>query len=156
MRSICGSQIVPPTEKSAKYVLLFKILMVFQLLIAIMDIVAHGSFLREGIFGIFFLYLIFNAFYKLSYSTVLIYTFASLFFSVIFLVYILTMYQYSLYLESRKARQQPICRTSGVNTIWLWLVLVLCSICSTQSFVSTLTENSRQFNIQIIQPFMIS
>lgn len=46
MQKICGPQIVPPTEKSAKYVLLFKVLMIFQFLIAVSDLVAHKSFLR--------------------------------------------------------------------------------------------------------------
>lgn len=41
MRSICGAQIVPPTERAAKYVFAIKVLMVFQFIIAIMDIVAH-------------------------------------------------------------------------------------------------------------------
>ena len=65
--------------------------MVFQFMIAVIDIVAHKSFLREGLFGLFFLFLLFQAYYKLSYHSVLIYTFLSIFFSVVFLVYILTM-----------------------------------------------------------------
>lgn len=92
MQSLCGPQIVPPTEKAAKYVLILKGLLVIQFLIAIVDMIAVRSFLREGIFGLFFLFLIFTAFYRLSYHAILIYTFISIFFSVVFLVYILTMY----------------------------------------------------------------
>lgn len=65
-----------------------KVMIVFQVVIAIADIVAAKAFLRQGIFGLFFTVLIFGAFYKLSYHCILIYTFLSIFFSVIFLVYI--------------------------------------------------------------------
>lgn len=41
MNTFCGSQIVPPTEKAAKYVLIFKVQMLFQFMIAVIDIVAH-------------------------------------------------------------------------------------------------------------------
>jgi hypothetical protein len=91
MQSICGAQTVPPTESAAKYVLIIKVLMVFQFIIAVLDMVAVDLFLREGIFGLVFLILLFAAFYKLSYRSIMIYAFISLFFSVIFLVYILTM-----------------------------------------------------------------
>lgn len=65
---------------------------VLQSIIAIMDIIAHNSFLREGIFGLFFILILFHAYHQLSYKAIVIYTFMSLFFSVIFLVYILKMY----------------------------------------------------------------
>lgn len=104
MCSFCGPQIVPPTEKAAKYVLLLKGLIIIQFLIAIVDLVAVRSFLREGIFGLFFIVLLFGAFYKLSYHAILVYTFISIFFSVVFLVYILTMYS-SLNLASNAGTQ---------------------------------------------------
>lgn len=46
MNQICGSQFVPPTEKAAKYVLIMKVMIVLQVIIAIADIVAARAFLR--------------------------------------------------------------------------------------------------------------
>lgn len=46
MCKFCGPEIVPPTEKAAKYVIILKAIMIFQFIIAVMDIVAGNSFLR--------------------------------------------------------------------------------------------------------------
>lgn len=46
MQEFCGEQTVPPTEKAAKYVLIIKVLIALQLVVAILDIVANDSFLR--------------------------------------------------------------------------------------------------------------
>lgn len=87
-----GDRVEPTSEKAKSYVTKIKILAVLQSIIAIMDIIAHNSFLREGIFGLFFILVLFHAYHQLSYKAIVIYTFMSLFFSVIFLVYILKMY----------------------------------------------------------------
>lgn len=86
---MCGEQAVPSTEKAAKFVLIIKVLLLLQFGIAILNIVAHEKFLREGIIGLFLPILLFVGFYKLSHQSMMIYTFMSLFFSVMFLVYIL-------------------------------------------------------------------
>lgn len=86
---IFGAQAVPSTDRACKFVLIIKVLILLQFAVAVLDIVASKHFLREGIFGLFLPILLFLAFYKLYYQTMMIYTFMCLFFSVVFLVFIL-------------------------------------------------------------------
>lgn len=129
-----------------------KVMIIFQVVIAIADIVAAKAFLRQGIFGLFFTVLIFGAFYKLSYHCILIYTFLSIFFSVIFLVYILTMY-YPYYIDSNEDQPQMPLTPIGLNTTSQSLALVLSTIFSIPFSTFTPTENLSRLNTQKI-PFL--
>lgn len=84
-----GDPIEPPTEKSANFVLVLKIITFIQLVISILNLVTV-FFVREGVLGLIMIILLFNAFRRLSYQSLISYTFIAMFFFITFLVYVMT------------------------------------------------------------------
>lgn len=88
----CGEQVQPPTQRAANFVIILKILFVLQFIISISNL-ATVIFIREGVLGLIFLtILLYIAFYKLSYQSIVVTTFLAMFFFITFLVFVMTMY----------------------------------------------------------------
>jgi hypothetical protein len=79
----------PTTEAGRNYVKATRIIIVCQIVITITNFVAADYFLREAIFGIMFVVLLYAAQHHLSYQVIMIYIFISIFFAVRYLLFFL-------------------------------------------------------------------
>jgi len=67
--------------------------MILQVVVVVLNFVASTDFLREAIFGIFFLFVLYVMQHELSYQVIMIDIFISIYFSMYFLIFFLTPIQ---------------------------------------------------------------
>jgi hypothetical protein len=68
---------------------LTRLLIIVQFIITVLNFVAADHFLREGIFGMMFILLLYAAQHHLSYQVIMIYIFISIFFAFRYLLFFL-------------------------------------------------------------------
>ncbi len=79
----------PATEAGRNYVKLTRLLIIVQFIITVLNFVTAIYFLREAIFGLMFLLLLYAAQHHLSYQVIMIYIFISIFFAFRYLLFFL-------------------------------------------------------------------
>ena len=102
-----GPPIEPPTDTARTYVTAIRVLMVVQAAVIILNFIAYNAFIREALFGLLMLFLLFMIQRTLSHTALMIFIFLSIFFTVVFMVFFLTPLQNGKELDSL-SRQEKI------------------------------------------------
>ena len=88
-----GAAEIPLTDSAKTYVRATRVIIILQLLITILNFIAAAYFLKEAIFGLMFLLLLYAAQHHLSYQVIMLYIFISIFFAFRFLLFFLQPFQ---------------------------------------------------------------
>lgn len=79
----------PTTESGRNYVKMMRLIIILQFIITVLNFIAATYFLREAVFGVMFLMLLYAAQHHLSYQVLMLYIFISIFFAFRFLLFFL-------------------------------------------------------------------
>jgi hypothetical protein len=90
---MCIPATEPPSEQTASYLLVLRVIMILQLIIAVLDISADNYYVPHGIFGIFLAFILFITQRLLSHQLLLIQLLISLYFTTEFLFGVLVFFQ---------------------------------------------------------------
>ena len=82
---MCFPSFDPETEKAKTYVFIIQILVVAQIILSILIVISHDSFIPHGILGFFLAFALFVAQKLVSHNLLLFQIFLGLYFALIFL-----------------------------------------------------------------------
>ena len=116
----------PPTENGRTFKFVLWIMMIPQLIVSILDLVAHEEFLLLGIFGLFLILVLYGVQHQCSYQCLMIYIFISIFFAISFMVYFLTPIQNGTSIGSLSNKKKYIYAVSIISFAYYLFALIFC------------------------------
>ena len=121
-----GPPITPPNESAATYVTAIRVLMVVQTAVVILNFIAVRAFIREALFGLLMLFLLYMTQRILSHTILMICIFISIFFTVVFMEFFLTPLQQGKELDSLSRREKIEYVVSVISFAYYAFCMIFC------------------------------